>query len=229
MARRPKKPPAWAPEPPEESLTVLKKELRRRGMSDAEVDATVRKKHRRKTLESSLVHTRHMLPVRPGPVTPRERKAGQRPRPRESTHPPGEDLCTVAFAARRLGLHPKTILRFIRDGRLRAKRIGKSYRILRTDLETFAGVPHAAFRPAEAARVTSILDVPGVGPELAQKWARTVTGALATNVARESGLRAEVVYDAERSELKVVVRGSPGDTAKLMVAMQLWLEQLQPD
>jgi excisionase family DNA binding protein len=57
-----------------------------------------------------------------------------------------EELYTVEMAAERLKLHPKTVLRFIRDGRLRATRIGKSYRILRSDLDAFGGgrSPNAA-------------------------------------------------------------------------------------
>ncbi len=50
-----------------------------------------------------------------------------------------EELYTVEFAARRLKLHPTTILRFIRDGRLAATKVGKSYRILRSELDRLAG------------------------------------------------------------------------------------------
>ena len=92
------------------------------------------------------------------------------------------ELCTVDFAAERLKLHPKTILRFIHEGRLKATRIGKAYRILRSDIEALAGQPATperfGDRPAEDARMTCIVDVPGVGPELAQKWARTLPAVL---------------------------------------------------
>lgn len=47
---------------------------------------------------------------------------------------------TVDQVADRLGLHPKTVLRLIAAERLRATKIGKSYRILRGDLDAFAGV-----------------------------------------------------------------------------------------
>ena len=46
---------------------------------------------------------------------------------------------TVEHAARRLQLHPKTVLRFIRDGRLPAKRLGKAWRIRQSDLDALAG------------------------------------------------------------------------------------------
>ena len=91
---------------------------------------------------------------------------------------PHDDLCTVEFAAVHLQVHRKTVLRYIRDGRLPATRIGKAYRIQRADLDTFAGTPSSTVTLADAARVTSIVDVPGVGPTLASKLAGAVTNSL---------------------------------------------------
>jgi excisionase family DNA binding protein len=133
---------------------------------------------------------------------------------------------TVEEAASRLRLHAKTVLRAIREGRLRATRVGKSYRILHEDLDDFAGVP-ARTSSGREPRVTAIVDVPDVGPEMAQKWARTVTNAL--NARRPGGppLRADVAYDPERSHLKIIVVGPPGDTVNLMNLIRVWLEQLE--
>ena len=45
-----------------------------------------------------------------------------------------QQLVTVEQAAQELSLHPKTVLRYIRDNRLPATRVGRSYRILRSEL-----------------------------------------------------------------------------------------------
>lgn len=137
-----------------------------------------------------------------------------------------EDLYTVDRAAERLQLHPKTVLRAIREGRLRATRVGKSYRILRSDLEAFAGIPERTATVAGDPWITSIVDIPEVRPELAQKWARTVTNALN---ARRPGppLRADVIYDPDRNHLKIILVGPPGDVINLMNLIRVWLEQLE--
>jgi excisionase family DNA binding protein len=139
-----------------------------------------------------------------------------------------DELCTVDFAAERLKLHPKTVLRFIHEGRLKANRIGKAYRILRADIEALAGLPPPAERPAEEAWITCIVDIPGVGPALAQKWARTLPAVLQGR--RDAGppLRADVIYEPERSHLKIVVVGPPDDTVELMTVIRAWLGQLTP-
>lgn len=139
-----------------------------------------------------------------------------------------EELCTVDEAATRLKLHPKTVLRHIREGRLPARRLGKAYRIRLADLDAFAGVPPAPQpAPGQEPWVTSIVDAPGVTPTLAQKMAASVTNAL--NARRGDGLmRAEVIYEPERAHLKIVIVGPPGDTVNLLSLIRVWLEQLTP-
>lgn len=136
------------------------------------------------------------------------------------------EFVTVAAAAKRLQLHPKTVLRSIKDGRLRATRIGKAYRIMRSDLDAFAGVPEPAISPADRATVTAIVDVPGVGHDIARQWAMKIPAALKGRDVGDVPMRADVIYDAERSHLKVVLVGPPDDTAKLLGAIRIWLERL---
>lgn len=137
-----------------------------------------------------------------------------------------EELYTVEQVAERLKLHAKTVLRAIREGRLRATRVGKSYRILRSDLDAFAGVPARAANTAGDPWVTTIVDIPGVGADAAQTWARTVTAALNSRPSGGPPLRAEVIYEPERSHLKIIVVGSPGDVASLMSLINAWIGQL---
>lgn len=139
-----------------------------------------------------------------------------------------EPLVTVEEAAERLKLHAKTVLRAIRDGRLRATRVGKSYRILAGDLDAFAGVPARTATSGGEAWITTIVDIPDIGPELAQKWARTVTNALNARPPGGPPLRADVIHEPERNHLKIIVTGPPGDVINLMNLVRVWLEQLTP-
>jgi excisionase family DNA binding protein len=52
-----------------------------------------------------------------------------------------EELFSVEQVADRLGLHVRTVRAYVRDGRLKAVRIGKQYRIARADLEALTGGP----------------------------------------------------------------------------------------
>ena len=133
-----------------------------------------------------------------------------------------EEVYTVEQFAERLKLHPKTVLRFIREGRLRAVKVGKSYRILRTDMEAMTGfVRSSEFR---VARVTSIVDIPEVAADLAQLLARQLPAMRLSQAAHPDPMSLDVAYDTVRRHLKVVIVGSPADTAAMLKMVQILAE-----
>ena len=82
-----------------------------------------------------------------------------------------DDLYSVEQVAELLGLHVRTVRNYVRDGRLKAVRIGKQYRISRANLEelTGGGVRHngAGVDPSTAQRSTSrrwCRSTPSIGP-----------------------------------------------------------------
>jgi excisionase family DNA binding protein len=151
--------------------------------------------------------------------------------PRRSSPPPArayeprptDELCTAEFAADLLQVHPRTIHRYIREGRLPARRIGKSYRIRRKDLAELAGLPDAP--PAPTASLTAFLDVADVGADAAKLWKRTVATATASR--GPTAPHAEVIYDAALRQLKVVVVGSPAGVTALLAQAHAWLENIR--
>lgn len=129
-----------------------------------------------------------------------------------------EEFYTVEAAAERLKLHPKTVLRFIHEGRLRATRVGRQYRILRSDLAALAGAPAAP----SGARVTSIVDIPGAGGDLARRLAAYLP-ALRTGEAHADPMSIDLAHDPARDHLKIVVVGAPGDVAAMLGMIDIWL------
>lgn len=137
----------------------------------------------------------------------------------------GDELCTVEDAARRLKLHPRTILRFIHEGRLAGTRVGKSFRILRRDLEAFAGVPFSPEPIRRDVSVTCVVDIPEVGDDQARAWARMIPGALNSRTADRGPVRAEIAYDPERRSLKVILVSDPEVVGQLLKLIEFGLQQ----
>lgn len=134
-----------------------------------------------------------------------------------------EDVYTVEQFAERLKLHPKTVLRFIHEGRLRAVKVGRSYRILRSEMEAFGGFTPPA--GAAGARVTSIVDVPDISPERAQRLASFVTSARMGPDAPARPMSVDVAHDPGLRHLKVVIVGSLEDVATMLRLLNFWLDQ----
>lgn len=75
-----------------------------------------------------------------------------------------EKYYTVEQISKLLNIHPKTIQRYIREGKLRANKIGKSWRITGHDLSIFAESTDnrnldVITRPQDKAIVSSVIDI----------------------------------------------------------------------
>jgi excisionase family DNA binding protein len=135
-----------------------------------------------------------------------------------------EPFYTIAVTAERLKLHPKTVLRMIREGRLRATRIGKSYRILRSDLEAFVGMAADVPPRAPAEQVTCIVELDPLGAEAAGRLMDFLHAAAITASEQRNPVRLSSGYDPERENLKIIVIGALLEAAKLLQLAKARLE-----
>ena len=133
--------------------------------------------------------------------------------------PMSDKVYTVEQFAELVKLHPKTVLRFIREGRVRAVKVGRGYRILRSELEAMTGV--ALGRPRRSAvRVTSIVDIPDIDAEAAQKLARVLPSLRMGRETPADPMSLDIAYDEARESLKIVVVGSPADTSAILTLIK---------
>ncbi|CAD5265961.1 Excisionase [Bosea sp. 62] len=132
-----------------------------------------------------------------------------------------DGLVTVEQAAAELNLHPKTVLRYIREGRLPATRVGKSYRIARSRLDAFAGLASGRPEPGTAARATCILDIPDIAVERAERIATFLQAVALTGDADTPPLHLSTAFDPQARSLKVVLIGDPADVGRLLEMLQM--------
>lgn len=133
-------------------------------------------------------------------------------------------LMTVEQAAEVLSLHPKTVLRHIREGRLAATRIGKGYRIERAALDTFAGVAPVASRRTGIARVTAIVEVDAMEADASSRLATFVAAAALSKEDGAPPLQVTTAVDATSGNVKMVIIGSGGDVARLLELIELQVQ-----
>ncbi|MGW0825415.1 helix-turn-helix domain-containing protein [Streptomyces sp. NPDC002845] len=135
---------------------------------------------------------------------------------------------TVDEVSDLLGLHAKTVRGYVRDGKLKATRVGKRYRIAADDLAEFTGRPVESTARESASRVrraeaTTIVHVDAVAPATVGRVS-TMLGAIVMSGPGEgeSRLRVETIYEEERAALKVILIGSlepVTDALRLLTAM----------
>jgi excisionase family DNA binding protein len=141
------------------------------------------------------------------------------------------DLLSIDQVAERLGLHVRTVRRYVREGRLGAVRIGKQYRVAHEALDALTGraaAPTGAAKPAPAptrhVEVSSIVHVDGIDRETADRVTIALLAAVKGRSDVQDPLRIDTVYDPERARLKLILSGSVPTTASLLKFLNLYLE-----
>ena len=135
---------------------------------------------------------------------------------------------TVENVAERLNLHVKTVRRYIHDGRLKAKRIGKEYRIAQTDLEAFAGATDVGVSPVVRTRqviASSVVDIDAISPDESHRLTTMIMAALNARRGEPDHPRVDSIYYEERASLRITIAASPSLTSELLRLIHALLEQ----
>ena len=143
-----------------------------------------------------------------------------------------QDLYSVEQVADMLGLHVRTVRNYVRDGRLKAVRIGKQYRIAREDLEAFtgrpvAGTPRETARRSRHAGVSSIVEIDAIDRELTYRittFLSAVSSGRHKDGVAAQPLRIDTIYDEERARLKLIITGDLTTTRDILGFVQSMLE-----
>lgn len=139
-----------------------------------------------------------------------------------------QELFSAEQVADRLGLHVRTVRSYVREGRLKAVRIGKQYRIAREDLEALTGLPASpreSVRRTRHVEVSSIVEIDAVPGELANRIATTLTASAKSRPESDQPLRIDTLYDEERARLKLIVTGSIATVSGLLKFVDVLLQQ----
>ncbi len=118
-------------------------------------------------------------------------------------------------------MNVRTVRRYVRDGKLKAVRIGKQYRIAATDLAELTGQP---VTPAEApvsrhrhVEASTVVQIDAISPEGAMRVVNGVGGAIkGRDRNTDTPLRVDTVYDEVRARLKIIITGSLATTTALL-------------
>ena len=127
-------------------------------------------------------------------------------------------LYTIDQVSELLNLHVKTVRRYVRDGRLTAKRIGKEYRIARQDLEAFTGqtLSEPTVRRSRHVVASSIVDVDAISPDESGRITTMIMSGLNARRGMADFPRVDSIYYAEHARLRITITANLELTATLL-------------
>lgn len=135
---------------------------------------------------------------------------------------------TVDEIAEMIKIHPKTVQRYIREGRLKASKVGKSWRVSGHDLSTFTEGGSAAetmpimmgesFERGEI-KVSAVIDIPVANTQESMRIANTLT-AISNSKPPEYGASSmQTQYLMSENVIRVMIWGSLGFTQIILDAL----------
>jgi excisionase family DNA binding protein len=136
-------------------------------------------------------------------------------------------LYTADEVAGLLNLHVKTIRRYVREGRLKGRRIGKEYRIARIDLDAFAGgtrPPDASVSRTRHVTASSIVDVDAISPDESHRITTMVMASLNSRKGEPDSPRVDSIYYPEQAKLRIMITANPVLTCELLRMINALLE-----
>ena len=139
-----------------------------------------------------------------------------------------ESYYTVEQISELLNLHPKTVQRYIREGRLHAVKLGKAWRVSGHDLSVFTengdGGATAAQTPADVT-VSAVADIRISGRTAAMRVTDALTAALNAKPPEYGRSSMHTQYIENDGTLRVTLWGG----ARFMSAMMDAIESLTAD
>ena len=139
------------------------------------------------------------------------------------------ELYSVEQVAERLGLHVKTVRNYVREGRLKAVRIGKQYRIAGEDLAALTGgsvpaTPREDVQRTRHVEVSSVVAVDAISRQDADRVMTLVMAAVNGRREDDDPMRVQTVYDEERARLRILLLGGVQTSAELLRLVGALLE-----
>lgn len=143
-------------------------------------------------------------------------------------------MYTVQELATILSLHPKTVQRFIREGKIKATKIGREWRVRREDLREFAHgelsapkaeEPAPTTRLADRIQVTAVIELDEGHSSEVSRLSNSLIAVLNSKDPRFGETRYDLVYHPEIRKARFVVHGTPLFIRTLLGLVDVLLEQ----
>lgn len=142
-----------------------------------------------------------------------------------------ERYFTVEQIAQLLNIHPKTIQRYIREGRLRASKIGKSWRVTGHDLSRFTvennNLPteKRLDDPDERCKASTVIDIKVYDRDEADRIVNSLTAAMNVKPAEYGKTSMTAQYLDMDSTVRIALWGNIRFMSAVLSMLEMFLGQ----
>jgi excisionase family DNA binding protein len=133
-----------------------------------------------------------------------------------------------------LDLHIRTIRRFIREGKLKATRVGKQFRIAESDLRTLMG-SNEGEKPAVPQNrhrrivVSTTVDIDAIGHTKQERLVKLLSSAFQSLHDEQKSRRFDLIYYEAEGRLRLLINGDLDITNAILGLIRVVLEAIEND
>ena len=135
-----------------------------------------------------------------------------------------EQYFTVEQIAQMLQMHPKTVQRYIREGKLRAVKVGKGWRVSGHDLSIFTESAQPSGEPPTAV-VSCVADIYAADRDAAIRLMNTLGAAHTSKPADIGAGSLQTQYIPEERKLRVTLYGGARFAAAMLDAIAMLTDE----
>jgi len=136
-----------------------------------------------------------------------------------------ETYYTVEQIAQMLQMHPKTVQRYIREGKLRAVKVGKGWRVSGHDLSVFTESVPDQNGETPTAVVSCVADIYAASQTDAIRITNTLSAGLTSKPVHMGKSSMQTQYIPEEQKLRITLYGGARIVAILLDAIAMLTEE----
>lgn len=142
-------------------------------------------------------------------------------------------MYSVTRVAEILSLHPKTVRRFIREGKIRASRVGREYRVRKEDLRAYAHAelpprpdePRPATPLASRIHVSAVIEVAEGHSDEVSRISNSLIAVLNSKDPSWGASRYDLIYHPETRKARFVLNGTPAFIRTLLELVEVLMQE----
>lgn len=145
---------------------------------------------------------------------------------------------SVNETAEILNLHPKTVIRFIHNGQINAKKIGRAWMITHDEIKAFAHgelavtSDHDTFKSNEGIEsrlsVSAVVEIRDENAEDASRISNSMMAMLNSSDGSLGKTRFDFIYNPETHSAKYVFWGSPSFISMVLKSFEILVQEKRP-
>ncbi len=146
-----------------------------------------------------------------------------------------KEFYTVDQISKMLNIHQKTIQRYIREGKLRATKIGKSWRVSGHDLSSFTENNEAAYnKNSESStenrvKASSVVDINVTSRDEANRISNSLTAAMNVKPVEYGQSTLHAQFIESDNLLRITLWGSAGFMSTIFSFIEIFVKQKEED